>query len=241
MSFPSGPAPLIFAAERVGIGHEIVIAPTRLSANYQGVQHVDRSGGIPHSAVVGQPPSTPIEHASDLVLARSAGLGDREAFAIIFDRHAGAMFRYAVNMLDGDLHAAEDAVQDALERAWSNLPAFRGDAQLRTWLFRITANVVLSARRRRRPIAVDDELLSALPATPATEPIHEVEHSELRAALELALTELPWRQRATWLLREMEDLSYDEIADVLQTSPAVVRGQLHRARGTLAVRMVQWR
>ncbi|WP_407343217.1 RNA polymerase sigma factor [Pengzhenrongella phosphoraccumulans] len=183
----------------------------------------------------------PIEHATDLELARSAGLGDRAAFAVIFDRHAAAMFRYAVNMLDGDQDAAEDTVQDALERAWANLPGFRGDAQLRTWLFRITANVVLSARRRRRPIAVDDELLTALPATPEAEPVQQVQDSELRAALELALTELPWRQRAAWLLREMEGLSYDEIADVLQTSPAVVRGQLHRARGTLAVRMVQWR
>jgi len=182
-----------------------------------------------------------VDEVTDLVLARSAGMGDRAAFATIFDRHAAAMFRYAVNMLDGDLDAAEDAVQDALERAWSKLPGFRGEAQLRTWLFRITANVVLSARRRRRPIAVDDELLTALPAMPETGPVHHVEHAELRAALELALTELPWRQRAAWLLREMEGLSYDEIADVLQTSPAVVRGQLHRARGTLAVRMVQWR
>ena len=183
----------------------------------------------------------PVDDMSDLVLARRAGLGDREAFATIFDRHAAAMFRYAVNMLDGDVDAAEDAVQDALERAWFNLPTFRGEAQLRTWLFRITANVVLSARRRRRPIAVDDALLTALPATPEAEPVHQVEHAELRAALELALTELPWRQRAAWLLRETEGLSYDEIADVLQTSGAVVRGQLHRARGTLAVRMVQWR
>jgi RNA polymerase sigma-70 factor (ECF subfamily) len=202
---------------------------------------VDHTGEITHDLIDDLPPSASINPPSDLVLARSAGLGDRAAFAMIFDRHAAAMFRYAVNMLDGDQDAAEDAVQDALERAWSNLPGFRGDAQLRTWLFRITANVVLSARRRRRPIAVDDELLTALPATPATEPVHLVEHSELRAALELALTELPWRQRAVWLLREMEGLSYDEIADILQTSPAVVRGQLHRARGTLAVRMVQWR
>ncbi|MGV8965762.1 MAG: RNA polymerase sigma factor [Cellulomonas sp.] len=202
---------------------------------------MDQPGGSTRVDVGETHLAAPVEHVPDVVLARRAGLGDRAAFAIIFDRHAAAMFRYAVNMLDGDQDAAEDAVQDALERAWSNLPGFRGDAQLRTWLFRITANVVLSARRRRRPIAVDDDLLTALPATPDTEPVQQVEHSELRAALELALTELPWRQRATWLLREMEGLSYDEIADILQTRPAVVRGQLHRARATLAVRMVQWR
>ena len=70
---------------------------------------------------------------------------------------------------------------------------------------------------------------------------HPPQHSEPRAALELALTGLLWRQRASWLLREIESWSSDEIADVLQTSTAVVRGQLHRGRGTLAVRMVQLR
>ena len=203
---------------------------------------MDGTGATPRTGgSVGSAPHVEAGHAADEVLARRASLGDRTAFAVIFDRHSAAMFRYAVHMLDGDFDAAEDAVQDALERAWIHLPGYRGEAQLRTWLFRITANVVLSARRRRRPIAVDDELLTALPATPETEPVHQVEHGELWGALELALSELPWRQRASWLLREMEGLSYDEIAGILETTPAVVRGQLHRARGTLAVRMVQWR
>ena len=194
---------------------------------------MDGSGGTRGATHTGQD--------ADYVLARQAALGDRSAFGMIFDRHAAAMFRYATNMLDGNAEAAQDAVQDALENAWIHLPEFRGDAQLRTWLFRITANVVLAARRRRRPIAVDDELLTALPAHPREEPIYQVEQAELWSALELALSELPWRQRASWLLREMEGLSYEEIADVLRTTPAVVRGQLHRARATLAVRMVQWR
>ena len=217
----AGAAPVPNALRLFGV----VIAPTR------------SLGEPPRGELV----NDPADDISDLVLARRASLGDRAAFAVIFDRHGAAMFRYAVSMLDGDLDAAEDVVQDALERAWSKLPSFRGEAQLRTWLFRITANVVLSARRRRRPIAVDDQLLTALPTAVEAGPVGELEHSELRAALELALTELPWRQRAAWLLREMEGLSYEEIAEVLQTSPTVVRGQLHRARGTLAVRMVQWR
>ena len=63
----------------------------------------------------------------------------------------------------------------------------------------------------------------------------------LLLALNLALLELPWRQRASWLLRELEGFSYEEIARVLDTTPGVVRGQLHRARRTLATRMEQWR
>ena len=182
----------------------------------------------------------PLRRVHDQDLARRAALGDRFAFAEIFHRHAAAMFRYAVHMLDGDIHQAEDAVQEALTQAWVHLPQFRGDSALRTWLFRITANAVLSARRRRRPIVGEDWVLT-LPAGPDTDPVAHAQHEELWVSLQAALRELPWRQRASWLLRELEGLSYAEIADILDTSPTVIRGQLHRARGTLAVRMAQWR
>lgn len=177
----------------------------------------------------------------DGALARRAGLGDREAFAEIFERHAESMFRYAQHMLGGAAHDAEDAVQNALIKAWQHLPDFRGESALRTWLFRITANEVLNARRRRRPVPVDAYLLTATPDRPDVDPARQHEHAELWETLTVALTELPWRQRASWLLKEIEGMSYTEIAIVLETSPTVVRGQLHRARRTLAVRMAQWR
>ena len=182
----------------------------------------------------------PVGHLNDKDLARQGALGDRFAFAEIFHRHGAAMFRYAVHMLDGDIADAEDAVQEALTQAWVHLPQFRGDSGLQTWLFRITANCVLSARRRRRPINVDDWVLN-VPSGPETDPMLHAVHEELWVALEVALSELPWRQRASWLLRELEGLPYEQIADILDTSPTVVRGQLHRARRTLAVRMAQWR
>ncbi len=175
----------------------------------------------------------------DRELVRRAALGDRAAFATVVDRHGPAMFRYALSMLDGDAGAAEDAVQEALTSAWVHLPDFRAESALSTWLLRITANAVHQARRRRRPVVVDDWLLES-PTAPLADPAVRVEHTELWAALSLALTELPWRQRACWVLRELEGLPYGEIAEVLGTSTTVVRGQLHRARATLAVRMRQW-
>ena len=75
----------------------------------------------------------------------------------------------------------------------------------------------------------------------STDPEQVVLSRELWETLSLALSELPWTQRAAWLLREQEYLSYAEIARVLDVSPTVVRGQLHRARRTLAIRMEQWR
>lgn len=187
------------------------------------------------------PLSQPTEDLSDHDLAVRAALGDRDAFAHIVIRCAPGMHRYAVGLLGGDFQAAEDAVQEALAKAWVALPGFRGQSSLRTWLFRITANEVLAARRRRRPVSVDDGLLHTVPATRAQEPEHELTTKELAGALQVALAELPWRQRAAWLLREVEHMPYSHIAEVLQTNETVVRGQLHRARRTLAVRMEQWR
>lgn len=178
---------------------------------------------------------------SDRVLARRSALGDKSAFGVIFDRHAAHLHRYALRMLDGDHEAAEDAVQEALTKAWLHIDSFRGDSALRTWLFRLTANECHSARRRRRPIAVDDGLFDALNDSTFPEPHDQASSNELLLVLNRALAELPWRQRGAWLLKEIEGLSYAEIADILNTSPTVVRGQLHRARATLKVRMAQWR
>lgn len=132
-------------------------------------------------------------------------------------------------------------MQEALTRAWIHLPSFRGDSSVKTWLFRLVANECLDARRRRRPRPVDDRLLAPIAADEGSAPDEVSIANDLREALDLALSELPWRQRASWMLRHVEGLSYAEIAVVLHTNVAVVRGQLHRARGTLAVRMKQWR
>lgn len=95
-------------------------------------------------------------------------------------------------------------------------------------------------RRRRRPIPVDDGLLEPH-GQQGTSSSDASESGDLWRALDRALAELPWRQRATWLLREMDGLSYGEIAQILETTTTVVRGQLHRARATLAIRLEAWR
>jgi len=195
---------------------------------------------VPGGAMA-EPAGSVHQIATDTVLATQAALGDRSAFAEIVRRHGPRLYRYAVRMLDGDHQGAEDAVQEALTDAWVHLPDFRHESSLHTWLFRIGANRVLAERRRRRPVPVDDELLTTIEEPDRQAPAQQAEFRHLLDALELALTELPWRQRASWILREVEGLSYDDIAEILQTTPTVVRGQLHRARRSLAIRMEQWR
>lgn len=197
-------------------------------------------------------PSTTSRDVSDLVLARLSGQGDAQAFEELFARHFPSTFRYALHMLDGDDALAADATQDAWVKAWLGMAGFRGQAQVRTWVFTIVAREVADIRRRHRPLVVDHSVLAQIEASRVSQRAAESEHlqpsaerealdAELWATLSLALAELPWRQRATWLLRTFEDMSYDDIAGVLDTTPAVVRGQLHRARRSLAIRMEQWR
>lgn len=188
--------------------------------------------------------------ATENALARRAGLGDRRAFEELFARLFPGTLRFATHLLDGDAVAAEDAVQDAWVKAWQGLPDFRGTSKVQTWLFTIVQRAALDRRRRRRPLAVDTEILeplarrevhTTLTSQRDADPEHAAMSRELWETLTLALSELPWTQRATWVLRELEGLSYAEISHVLDATPTVVRGQLHRARRTLAIRMEQWR
>jgi RNA polymerase sigma-70 factor, ECF subfamily len=191
------------------------------------------------------PPSpAPALVPGDEVLARRAGLGDRDAFAVIVVRHGPALYRYAARLVDNPADA-QDAVQEAFIGAWKGLSGYRGDAGLRTWLFTL-ARRKASPRATRFPasgsrphVNLDDvaDTLADRGADPATQ--HS--HSALLAALDAALRTLPERQRSAWILKQVEDLTYAQIAVVLDVSPDVVRGLLQRARTGLAIILKEWR
>lgn len=177
---------------------------------------------------------------SDGALLRAARLGDTDAFGAVVERHGPGMRRYARFIL-GDEEDAADATQEALVSAWRGLGTFRGESSLRTWLFTLVSRRAADLQRRRRPVPVDEQQLEQrLPGGPDTASGTALE-TDLLAALRSALQELPWRQRACWVLRELEGLSYDEIAATLAITSGQVRGYLHRGRTTLAERMESWR
>lgn len=178
--------------------------------------------------------------ASDDALVRAARLGDADAFAMIVDRHGPTVFRFAAQLLGGENDAA-DVVQEAFLSAWKAIASFRGESSLRTWLFTLTARRAADLQRRRRPVPVEDTALAALVPPSTADPLRDIVDAELVAALRQALAGLPWHQRATWLLREVEGLSYVEIASALSLTPGSVRGHLHRGRMMLAERMAPWR
>lgn len=176
----------------------------------------------------------------DVALARAAALGDRRAFEQIVDLHGPSLIRYARRAVS-DLGEAEDLVQEALVAAWQSLDRFDGRSQLRTWLFGILTHKINSARRRRRAVPVEDERLDRPVEGPSGDLLQLASDSELRGALETALAGMPEGQRSVWVLVEVEGLGQAETAEVLRMTPDAVRGQLFRARRSLAERMREWR
>jgi RNA polymerase sigma-70 factor, ECF subfamily len=176
----------------------------------------------------------------DGLLAARAGEGDDDAFAVLVHRHSGPLLALAYQML-GNVLDAEEAVQDALISAWRRLPAFRGDAAFRTWMYRIVTNQCLTVLRARAPSVPLDAVPEPAAHDARGEPERAAESAAATTALAHALHHLHPDQRACWILRELHGLSYEEIAHVVGENEPTVRGRLYRARRTLIKEMASWR
>jgi RNA polymerase sigma-70 factor, ECF subfamily len=160
-------------------------------------------------------------------LLNRARRGDRFAFGLLVERHQARLYTVAARML-GSRSDGEDAVQEALIRAWTALPRFRGDARFSTWLHRILLNVVYDQRTRARPTVPIDETYE--PADPRD----RVAQHELSDELQRALASLDEDFRIPVLLADVAGLSYDEIADSLRVPVGTVRSRIFRGRAQLA-------
>lgn len=152
-------------------------------------------------------------------------------------RHESAAYRVAVRML-GRPADAEEAVQDAFVAAWRALPGFRARSRFSTWMHRITVNRCLTAIAARRAAPAP---LSGAEADPGHGPLEAAAAREGTRAVTAAILRLNPDQRAPLILRELEGLSYDEIGEVLDLTPAAVKGRLHRARLELVEAVRPWR
>lgn len=159
--------------------------------------------------------------------------GDLRAFEILVERHRDLVFRVASRFVGPD--NAEDVSQDAFLRAFNRLGRFRGDASFRTWLLQITQNAALShlERGKRRPTGESPAADEPVDRDTTRQPASQLEHRERRDRLQLKLERLPSDYRSLLVLRDLEGLSYAEIAEVLNVPLGTVKGRLHRARGDL--------
>jgi len=134
--------------------------------------------------------------------------------------------RYA-RALAGDRTAADDLVQDTLERAWSKLHLYRRGTDLRAWLFTVMHNVYVNQRRAARPVVSLEEEMPEL-----AQPAREMDTLMLRD-LDAAIRKLPPDQREVLLLVALEDMSYSEAAGALEIPIGTVMSRLARAREKL--------
>ena len=170
--------------------------------------------------------------ASDEKLVRRTRAGDLDAFAEIVERHGRVVRRVAARIVGDD--DADDVAQDALLRAFHRLHQYRGDAPLRSWLLRITHNAALNALERRRPVLLENgEESEWADRAPARTPADSLEVKERRERLAGKLRLLQPSHRAVLVLRDLEGLSYEEIADITDAPLGSVKGRLHRARREL--------
>src|SRR3954447_2707542 len=163
---------------------------------------------------------------SEGALRSRAARGDAAAFTAVYERHHQALYRYCRSILRHD-EDAQDALQSTMTRAFAALQDEQRDFELRPWLFRIAHNEAISILRRRR----DTSELHEQPAPGELED-RVTEREELRL-LAMDLADLPERQRAALILRELNGLSHQEIGVVLELSTAAVKQAIFDARSAL--------
>jgi RNA polymerase sigma-70 factor (ECF subfamily) len=176
-------------------------------------------------------PSAPAE--GDHAYVQATLRGDLRAFEALVERHRDVVFRVAARIAGRD--NAEDVSQDAFLRAFHRLERFRADASFRAWLLQITHNAAVDHLSRRRPEPV--EVVGDEQQAPEREvrrlPAERLESRERIDRLEAKLRVLPPEHRVALVLRDIEGLSYEEIAGITQAPLGTVKTRLFRARRDL--------
>lgn len=175
--------------------------------------------------------------ADDRIIAGRAADGDVTAFAVLVRRY-GPLMRATARRILGSSSEVDDVVQEAFIAAWNKLDQLDDARKVKTWLLRITSYRAIDKVRTRRPTGDATEV--EIPAAAATSPSHITQTRATVAALRGALAQLPEAQRSCWVLREVEHMSYREIAEALELPESTVRGLLARARRSIIARMEEW-
>jgi RNA polymerase sigma-70 factor (ECF subfamily) len=166
--------------------------------------------------------------------------GDREAFRLLFEAYKDKVFSIAVYSLGGDRVAASDVTQQIFLKLLTTIGQFRGDSQFTSWLHRLTVNCCIDEQRKSRRLLGFEE--TSMNRTRVREP-HErrYERMEIAGVVKLAISELKPKFRLPVLLKYVEGLSYEEIAEVLGCSKGTVASRLNRGHKELARRLAHFK
>ncbi|MBC3810963.1 MULTISPECIES: RNA polymerase sigma factor RpoE [Undibacterium] len=185
------------------------------------------------------------EREIDQILVERVQRGDKKAFELLVSKYQRKLMRL-VSRLIYDQAEAEDVVQEAFIKAYRALPNFRGDSAFYTWLYRIginTAKNYLVTQGRRAPTSTDADVDEAETFVDAdglrdiNTPESLLASKQIAETVNAAMSSLPEELRNAITLREIEGLSYDEIADVMLCPIGTVRSRIFRAREAIAERL----
>lgn len=166
--------------------------------------------------------------------------GDQNAYAEIVELYKDKVFQLCYRML-GNRHEAEDMAQEAFIRAYVNIASFNINLKFSTWLYRIATNLCIDRIRKKKPdyyldaeVAGTDGLTmySQIPAN-TTSPEDEVESIELQEVIQREITRLPEKYRSVIVLKYIEELSLNEISEILDMPLGTVKTRIHRGREAL--------
>lgn len=175
---------------------------------------------------------------SDVDLVRKAKSGDEAAFTELMERHQDRVYRHALRML-GNTQDAEEVLQDTFLQVFRNLGRFEERSRFSTWIYRIATNEALMRLRRstrRREVFLEETPLGEVER--ASEEVREFARSALDDVMDRetdeiltkALADLPDEYRVVFVLRDVDDLSNAEVAEILGLSVPAVKSRLHRSR-----------
>ena len=198
------------------------------------------SNGLKPSALAG---------LTDEVLVTRARSKDVAAFEELLGRYENKLYRLAMRFVRNE-NDAQEILQDVFLSAWRNLPGFEGRAQFGSWMYRVTVNAALMflRARNRHPEVMLDDVEPAVLRGASEESVHgssedwsqrpdeQLQSEELRRHIQAAVDALPDGLRTVFLVRDVEGLSTEETAELLDLSLPAVKTRLHRAR--LALREV---
>ncbi len=177
----------------------------------------------------------------DLAIVRRFKAGDKDAFTILVNKYKKPVLNL-VYRFTGAGEDTEDLAQEVFLRAYKGLDNFQAKAKFFTWLYRITMNLCLRYRQRKKKFVFqsleqkeeDGNYEAEREMTSLSNPVEdEMDRNEIQKIVRKAVMELSPDQRAVLILYRYEDLSYDEISEILEISLSAVKSRLHRARETL--------
>jgi RNA polymerase sigma factor (sigma-70 family) len=177
-------------------------------------------------------------HEADRAIVEEVRGGKMHRYTLLVDRHKDRAMTLAVRLV-GNREEAEELVQDAFVRAFRNLPQFRGDSSFGTWFYRILYNLCMTKVTRRPPRRAmidldDDQALDSIAAAEGDVSIQEkMEDEELQRLVALEIEHLPGKFKLVLTLFYVQEMSYEEMAEVLQQPLGTVKTNLFRGRNLL--------